>query len=62
MEDPVIAADGHTYERSAIEGIFADTPSGENPMSPVTRKALPSKTLLSNLAIRSQCMDYGQDK
>ena len=60
MVDPVIAADGHTYERSAIERVFADKPSGENPMSPVTGLVLSSRSLIPNIAIRSQCMDYRQ--
>ena len=60
MVDPVFTADGHTYERSAIERVFADTPSGENPTSPVTGLVLPSRSLIPNLAMRSQCMDYRQ--
>jgi len=27
MVDPVVTADGHTYERSAIESVFAKTPT-----------------------------------
>ena len=60
MVDPVFTADGHTYERSAIERVFADIPSGENPISPVTGLVLPSRSLIPNIAIRSQCMDYRQ--
>ncbi len=51
MRDPVIATDGLTYERSAVEGWFA-TLDGGPPRSPVTGQLLPSKALLPNLAIR----------
>ncbi len=51
MRDPVIATDGLTYERSAIEGWFATLGSGP-PRSPVTGQPMPSSALLPNLAIR----------
>ena len=51
MRDPVIATDGQTYERSAIEGWFTTTGSGP-PVSPVTGQLMPSVALLPNLAIR----------
>ena len=51
LRDPVIASDGQTYERSAIEGWFAMLRSG--PLrSPVTGQLMPSAALLPNLAIR----------
>ena len=59
MVDPVMTADGHTYERSAIERHFARTPPNENPRSPVTGVVLASRTLIHNVAIRSLCRDFG---
>eukprot|EP00299_Pterocystis_sp_00344_P009833 c4261_g1_i1.p1 GENE.c4261_g1_i1~~c4261_g1_i1.p1 ORF type:complete len:248 (+),score=45.07 c4261_g1_i1:47-790(+) len=51
--DPVVAVDGHTYEREAIEKWFVvhDT-------SPKTNDKLPSKILIPNRAIRSQIIDF----
>lgn len=47
MKDPVIAADGHTYERKAIEEWLKTKRH-----SPVTRQPMSSRTLISNLAIK----------
>jgi hypothetical protein len=47
MAHPVVAADGHTYERSAISAWLA-----AHGTSPLTRAALPSKALVPNLALR----------
>ena len=49
MTDPVIGPDGHTYERSAIEGWIA---SGRN-TSPVTRGYMSSSSLTPNIALRN---------
>ena len=51
MHDPVIASDGQTYERSAIEGLLA-TRGSRSPRSPVTGQLMPTAALLPNLAIR----------
>jgi len=51
MTDPVIAADGHTYERSAIEDWFQNC--GAAPSSPKTNASLPHKGLIPNHALRS---------
>ena len=48
MEDPVIAADGFSYERAAIEAWLH-----EHATSPITNLALPHKQLVPNRAIRS---------
>ena len=58
MIDPVMAIDGHTYERAAIERVFENTPLEEGPRSPATGLQLPSRLLIPNVAIRSQCRDY----
>ncbi len=46
MVDPVIAADGHTYERDAVEKWLRCSSA-----SPVTGLTLAGKELLPNLAI-----------
>ncbi len=53
MEEPVIAADGYTYEREAIEAWFKNTS-----ISPMTNKSVPSRTLIPNQAIKSVIGDY----
>ena len=56
MQDPVIAADGHTYERKAIRNFIAS--SNKAPRSPMTNKALAHTHLTPNIAIRGQIKDY----
>eukprot|EP00210_Caulerpa_lentillifera_P001601 g1539.t1 len=59
MNDPVIAADGHTYERKAIKQWVSTTRT-----SPVTRQALTSSTFIPNLAIKhlvDQYADFPRD-
>lgn len=58
LVDPVMAADGHTYERVAIEEHFRQTKGGKNPRSPATGAVLPSRMLIPNVAIRSQCREF----
>ena len=53
MEDPVVAADGHTYERAAIERWVA-----KKLMSPKTGGALGSATIFPNHSIRSQIREW----
>jgi hypothetical protein len=48
MRDPVVAADGHTYERAAIQRWF----KGHN-TSPVTNVPVPHKHLNPNIALRA---------
>lgn len=54
MADPVVAADGHSYEREAIEEWLK-----KHDTSPVTNLKLRNKTLIPNHALRS-C--FGGDK
>jgi len=49
MENPVIAADGHTYEKSAIEDWFL---TGKQ-TSPLTGKKLLNKNLIINYNLKS---------
>jgi hypothetical protein len=53
MEDPVLAMDGNTYERSAIEKWL-----GTNDTSPLTNETMPSKMLVPNLALRKMIEDW----
>ena len=48
MRDPVLATDGHTYERGAIENWFQ-----RHQTSPMTNQPLTSKTVFPNHAIKS---------
>jgi hypothetical protein len=58
--DPVVAADGHTYERQAILDWFRET--GQNTRSPTTSLPLTDQTLRPNFAMRSMIADWqGQD-
>jgi hypothetical protein len=43
MQDPCIAADGHSYERNAMEMWLCD-----NDVSPVTKARLANKKLVPN--------------
>jgi hypothetical protein len=49
MSDPVIAADGFTYERTAVERWIA-----QSSRSPMTGAPLTTTTLVPNHALRSQ--------
>ena len=51
MEDPVILADGHTYERKAAEAYLA-----KFDRSPRTGEKLAHKSVLPNLLAREMCM------
>lgn len=53
MRDPVIAADGHTYERKAIEYWLR-----QKRKSPVTSKPLESSTLIPNITVRHLINQY----
>ena len=58
MSDPVMSADGFTYERSAIETWFRN--SGSTPLSPLSGKALPNRHLIPNNALKSAIGDYAK--
>ena len=55
MQDPVIATDGFTYEREAIQSWLK-----RNMKSPMTNETMPSDTLIPNFAIKSQIAAYIQ--
>ena len=52
MRDPVMAPDGVTYERAAIEAYFCQIPPLTEPLSPSTATVLPSEVLLPNRLVR----------
>ena len=53
MLDPVICADGHSYERSNIERWFE-----KNITSPLTGVAIPNKIVVSNHALRNLIREW----
>ena len=52
MRDPVVAEDGHTYERTAIGKFWTEKGT---PISPVTNRPLPSDRLTPSVTLRSLC-------
>ena len=58
MQDPVVASDGHTYERSAIEEVLA-LPE-ERRKSPLTREPLQA-TLFPNRALKNRIAAHEQE-
>jgi hypothetical protein len=60
MLDPVIARDGHTYERAAIERWFASNPLGQpsGTRSPMTNERLESHDLMPNRALKRLIADW----
>ena len=50
MEHPVMARDGYSYERSALEQYIAGRP---NFLSPMTGLEIPSEPLMTNNGLRS---------
>ena len=55
MMDPVIAADGHTYERTAIQLWLQDSF-----LSPVTGKRLPHTRLVPNFFVKAAVAQHAQ--
>ncbi|GJP41441.1 hypothetical protein CLOM_g1119 [Closterium sp. NIES-68] len=53
MVTPVLAADGHTYEKEAIESWLE-----RSDRSPMTNEQLPSKDLVPNHAVRAMISDW----
>ncbi len=53
MRDPVVCADGYSYERGAIEEWLAG-----HATSPVTNEPLPHKLVISNHGLRDVVREY----
>lgn len=58
LQDPVVAADGYTYERSVIEEYFT---SGKKE-SPITGEELTDQTLIPNKTLKSLILNKSTDK
>jgi hypothetical protein len=56
MSDPVVASDGHTYEKKALERIFSTSR-----ISPLTREKLNTKIAIPNLNLKKRIRDYPDD-
>ncbi len=57
MSDPVVAADGRTYERAAIQAWF-----GLHSTSPLTNQPLETKLLFPNLAVKNAIAEWIEKK
>ena len=57
LQDPVLAADGHTYERSAVQAWLVAA-GGAAAVSPVTGRPLTSHALRTNHAVK-QLLESG---
>lgn len=55
MEDPVLAMDGHSYERKAIEDWLQ-----RNATSPTTNLPLPSTLLVPNHSLKSMIVEWSE--
>mmetsp|Transcript_33956 Transcript_33956/g.52922 ORF Transcript_33956/g.52922 Transcript_33956/m.52922 type:complete len:117 (-) Transcript_33956:1492-1842(-) len=53
MKDPVLAMDGHSYERASIENWLK-----RSQKSPKTNALLPSKMLIANHALKSMILEW----
>ena len=56
MTDPVVTADGHTYDREAIEVWLQ-----RKGTSPMTGEPLPHKTLTPNHVVRGLCRRFSKE-
>ena len=56
MSDPVVASDGHSYERGAIQDVL----DGPNKKSPLTREVL-MRALVPNRALRRRIEEHESD-
>ena len=55
MVDPVVAGDGYTYERAAIQRFLEGV---DKPRSPVTGEDLPYDILIPNLIAQRACREW----
>lgn len=61
MEDPVIASDGATYERKAIEDWFSRV-EGSSLLSPSTQQPMPNRTLTPHYRLREEISAFTKAK
>jgi len=60
MVDPVVAVDGHTYERSAIADVFSQAPSDQDVRSPATGDILSDRRLTLNVNTLAMVSKFGK--
>ena len=62
MIDPVVASDGHSYERSAIQAIIdrSALDGGQQALSPLTREQL-EPTLVPNINLRKRIREHDNE-
>ncbi len=57
MLHPVVTADGHTYERAAIEAWLE-----QHDTSPLTNERLPHRQVVPNMLVRAQLLALREGK
>ena len=57
MVDPVVASDGHSYERTAIEAVL----SRGNGLSPLTRETLTPGVLIPNHNLKKRIREHDDE-
>lgn len=57
MQDPVIASDGHSYERKCLDKLLSQT----EPRSPLTREVLDPSIMIPNINLRKRIRNYLDD-
>lgn len=57
MRDPVVASDGHTYEKASLVRVLQQS----NAVSPLTRERLDPSVIVPNLALRKRIRGYADD-
>ena len=57
VTDPVVASDGHSYERSAILSVI----NRGNGMSPLTRERLRPNVLIQNFNLKQRILNFEED-
>ena len=60
MVDPVVASDGHSYERAAIQAIIDLAQPGGSACSPLTREGL-GETLVPNINLRKRIREHDNE-
>lgn len=60
--DPVVAGDGHTYERAAIQRVLREWQGDGFPPSPMTNIPLPHDNLMDNWTLKSICARWRAER
>ena len=62
MADPIVASDGHSYERAALQSLFERAAAGHEVPSPLTREPLRRDVIIPNIALRKRIESHSQDE